>query len=286
MRYQVALSFAGEQRVYVEEVALYLQVRLPRPVFYDDFYQADLVGKYGTEIFQQIYSEDSEWVVMFISREYVEKEWTRHEKRAALSRALTEKRDYIIPVRFDDSVVPGLPSDLLYIDAKTRTPAEVASIIGEKLGVSPFAGKASDEPAPRSDVLTGEVSFNYSSHNHRYIIGADRLEFETRWSKAGNGQIYIYEDPSSIHGVAVAQHANSIDEVIHAASLDYTSRYRRPQTGQIVVLQNVSEFYAAVQILEVRAGTGNDDQDLLRFRYAIQSDGSESFGNFAGRLPD
>ena len=286
MQYQVAVSFAGEQREFVEEVVRFLKQRWKLSVFYDADERTHLWGQSLAPEFTDIYENQAEVVVVFVSKEYAEKQWTRHEFKAALSGAASTDGVYILLAAFDETKLPGIASDLGRVDIGDATPAVIASKIAQQRGLSRFAGKASDEPPPRSKSLTGEVSFDYSAYNGRYTIGVGDLEFETRWSKAGNGQIYIYEDPSSIHGVAVAQHANSIDEVIHAASLDYTSRYRRPQTGQIVVLQNVSEFYAAVQILEVRAGTGNDDQDLLRFRYAIQSDGSESFGNFAGRLPD
>ena len=63
-------------------------------------------------------------------------------------------------------------------------------------------------------------------------------------------------------------------------SLDYTSRVRTPCLGQIVVWRNVKGFYAAVHLLEIKDDSCGDDKDELRFRYAIQSDGSDSFAEF------
>jgi len=44
---------------------------------------------------------------MFISKEYAEKPWTKHERRSDLSRAL-EEDEYVLPARFDDTELPGL----------------------------------------------------------------------------------------------------------------------------------------------------------------------------------
>ena len=68
--YQVALSFAGEQRNYVEEVARHLQAR-SISVFYDEFESLQLWGKDAVEAFHEVYSTRAEYVVMFISSDYV-----------------------------------------------------------------------------------------------------------------------------------------------------------------------------------------------------------------------
>ena len=72
--YQVALSFAGEQRSDVEKVAEHLQKR-SLAVFYDGFEKVQLWGKNGVEAFHDAFARQSAYVVMFISREYVEKAW-------------------------------------------------------------------------------------------------------------------------------------------------------------------------------------------------------------------
>ena len=136
------------------------------------------------------------YVVMFISEAYVTKSWPRLERRAALSRMSTEDCEFVLPVRFDDTPVPGLPEDTLYLNADDYTPAALAALIAEKLGVRPFAGKASDVPPPRMTSLTGEVVFDYSSHNGRYAIGSGELAFETKWSKASNKRIYVLKRPA------------------------------------------------------------------------------------------
>ena len=140
--YQVALSFAGEQRDYVEEVARHLRSR-NIAVFYDGFERVQLWGRSGAEVFNRAFEQDSANVLMFISKAYVEKAWTRHERRSALSRMVQEQGEYILPVRFDDTPVPGLPRDLIYERASDHTPAQLSVTISKKLGMRPFAGKAS-----------------------------------------------------------------------------------------------------------------------------------------------
>jgi TIR domain len=72
-------------------------------------------------------------VVMFISAEYAAREWTRVERRTALARAVRERREYVLPARFNDTPLPGLPSDMVTIDLRTRKPQQFAAMIVSKL---------------------------------------------------------------------------------------------------------------------------------------------------------
>ena len=279
--YQVALSFAGEQRSYVEEVARHLQAKAIG-VFYDGFEKVRLWGTNGAKTFADVFEHKAGYVVMFISHAYVTKRWTQLEREAALRRMITEDREYVLPVRFDDTPVPGLPETTIYEKADDYTPAALAALIAEKLGVQPFAGKASDVPPPRMTSLTGEVVFDYSSYNGKYLIGSGELAFETKWTKASNKSIHVYNDQPSINGIAVCDRAETISQVNQAATLDYTSRSRTPALGNIVVLRNVSGFYAAIRVLAIKHKIRGDDKDELRFRYAIEATGSDDFAGFIG----
>ena len=176
--YQVALSFAGEQRDYVEEVARDLASK-SIAVFYDGFETAQLWGKDGADTFHEVYSARTTYVVMFISKDYAAKPWTRHERRSALSRMLEKEDEYILPVRFDNTPISGLPDTTLYLNANDYSPAELSAIIAKKLGIPSFVGKASDVPPPRMTSPVGQAKFNYSSYSGRYIIGSGIAEFET-----------------------------------------------------------------------------------------------------------
>lgn len=274
--YQVALSFAGEQRPYVERVARSLQAKGIK-VFYDRNEQFVLWGKDGVEFFHQLFSADTGYVVMFASREYADKKWTRHERRSALSRAISEESEYILLVRFDDTPLPGIPDTLMYLSADKFTPEALAAGICEKMGFSPFAGKASDVPSPHMTSSTGEAVFDYGSFNGRYSIGDGVQMFETRWSKASDTSIHVMNDPPSIHGLAIALKANNISDIKDASIYDFTSYARTPRTGEIVVFRNTHGFYAAVKILDIKDRTRQDDRDELRFEYVIQTNNTASF---------
>lgn len=132
VRFQVALSFAGEQRDYVQRVASSLATRRIY-YFYDEEQRIALWGKNQVEELQRIYMDDSSAVVMFISTAYAQKSWPIHERRATLSRAIRERREYVLPVRFDDTVLPGLDPDVSYLTAEDFTPERLAAAIADKL---------------------------------------------------------------------------------------------------------------------------------------------------------
>ena len=133
-RWDVALSFAGAQRDYVGQVAETLKAQ-GVGCFYDADEQIELWGKYLAEELPAIYGEQAAAVVMFVSAEYAAREWTRLERRTALARAVRERREYVLPARFDDTPLPGLPSDMVTVDLRTRTPQQFAAMIANKLAV-------------------------------------------------------------------------------------------------------------------------------------------------------
>jgi hypothetical protein len=131
--YDVALSFAGEQRAYVEKVAAALRRRGLRP-FYDDYEKPTLWGKDLYEHLDWIYQKAARYCVLFASEAYAKKVWTTHERRSAQARALRSSEEYVLPVRFDDTEIPGLRSTIGYVNARSLPPAKLAKLISEKLG--------------------------------------------------------------------------------------------------------------------------------------------------------
>jgi hypothetical protein len=131
-QYDIALSFAGENRAYVEEVATGLQASRVK-VFYDVFESANLWGKNLVDHLAEIYANRARYVVMFISKEYVEKAWTTHERQHAQGRALVAKEEYILPARFDDTPVPGMTNTVAFQDLRHTTPQQLVELIITKL---------------------------------------------------------------------------------------------------------------------------------------------------------
>ena len=139
-RWDVALSFASAQRSYVKQVAEKLRAKGVR-CFYDADEQIDLWGKYLAEELPAIYSERAATAVVFVSAEYADQDWTRLERRAALNRAVRERQEYVLPARFDDTPLPGLLSDMVAVDLRSRTPEQFAAMIAAKLAALGIVGE-------------------------------------------------------------------------------------------------------------------------------------------------
>lgn len=81
-RYDVALSFAGEERQYVDAVAAHLKNASVK-VFYDDYEKVQLWGKDLYLHLDWVYRKASRYCVVFVSEDYARKVWTNHERRSA-----------------------------------------------------------------------------------------------------------------------------------------------------------------------------------------------------------
>jgi len=132
MDYDICLSFAGENREYVEQVAEML-VKHDIRVFYDRYETSTLWGKDLYQHLDFVYRKCARFCVIFISEAYGKKLWTKHELRSAQARAFEENREYLLPTRFDDTEIPGLPSTIGYTDLRHTTPAVLSEFIREKI---------------------------------------------------------------------------------------------------------------------------------------------------------
>lgn len=131
--YEVVLSFAGEDREYVEAVAGYLKKNNIN-VFYDKYEEVTLWGKDLAEHLDKVYRGTARYCVMFISENYANKVWTSHERRSALAKAIEEKEEYILPARFDNTKIPGIRPTIGYVDLSKKTPEQLGKMILQKLG--------------------------------------------------------------------------------------------------------------------------------------------------------
>ncbi len=156
--YDVALSFAGEDRAYVGPIANSLR-ELGIRLFYDEYAAAEMWGSDLYVLFDNVYRKRARFTVVFVSRHYASKPWTQHERQSAQARALTEVGPYLLPVRLDDSELPGLRPTVGYIDARTTSANELIQLIQQKLSVTP--GMTVSEPpllrSPRTADQTREL---------------------------------------------------------------------------------------------------------------------------------
>lgn len=278
--YDVALSFAGEDRSYVEMVAHCLKCHGVR-VFYDRFEQTDLWGKNLQEHFTAVFGGSAKLVVLFVSSHYLSKMWAALERRAALSEAMKRDAEYVLPARFDDTVLPGLLHTIGYLDLRATAPNELCLRIREKLGFNVRLARADAVPSPLSPAERGRATFDYTSFNGRYRIGKPPFEFETHWSKASNILIHCYSDSTNLRGIALAPKGKSIEQVADTKTLDFTSRVRTPEIGRVVILQNALGYFAALTVVSIKDDSRGDPVNELVFDYVILTDVSDRFSGSA-----
>ena len=204
--YDVCLSFAGEQRSYVERFATILGEHNIR-VFYDRHEQADLWGKDLYEHLDDVYRKRARFCVIFISADYARNVWPNHERKSAQARAVEAASEYLLPARFDDTEIPGIRPTVGYIDLRVTGPEELAALTIRKLtGSIPATASAHsriadqyvgtfprisvdwlldlDQPAGITDLGDGRVGFtaaaftylrNLPDHLDGHIDGTDTI---------------------------------------------------------------------------------------------------------------
>lgn len=130
--YDVALSYASEDRAQAEEIAVTLK-KAGKHVFFDHDLRARLWGKgLGAEL-EAIYSKRTTFCVLLVSEHYTKKRWTLAELSAAVKGAARSKRrDYVLPLQLDETKLEGLPEDVAYVPIERGIAAICADVL-EKL---------------------------------------------------------------------------------------------------------------------------------------------------------
>lgn len=131
--YDVAFSFAGEQRKYVKDVYDYLTSK-DMKVFYDqnETVDIDTWGQNLVDYFNDIFSHKARFCVVFISQEYANKVWTNYERQVIQARGLVEQ-GYILPARFDGTKLAGEIETTKYVNLAHLTPEDFGNIILRKI---------------------------------------------------------------------------------------------------------------------------------------------------------
>jgi hypothetical protein len=153
--YDVALSFADEDRIYAEALAETLSKQGIR-VFYDKYEMSSLWGKNLYTYLSDLYQYKVRYCVMFLSREYAAKLWTNHERTVAQARSFKENEEYILPIRLDNTEIPGILPTTSYLDWHKMGVDIIAHAVVEKL-----KGSLSNSVDPISDRQSNESRSHY-----------------------------------------------------------------------------------------------------------------------------
>lgn len=142
-KYDIALSFAGEDRLYVDKIANCLLAKGIK-VFYDSFEEVDLWGQDLYVYLDDLYRKEARYCIMFLSTHYSKKLWTNHERRSAQARAFEQNEEYILPIKLDDTEIPGIRRTTGYLDGRVKSKDEICTLIIKKLKAAEIAFRSFD----------------------------------------------------------------------------------------------------------------------------------------------
>lgn len=109
--FEVAISFAGENRKLAKYIAEQFE-QIDVPVFYDELYESNYLGKAWSKEFERIFVNDSRYVVCLLDNFHREKIWPTFERDCFKKRV---PNGDVIPIYLDDTVFVGIPDDIVGI---------------------------------------------------------------------------------------------------------------------------------------------------------------------------
>lgn len=196
-RYDVALSFAGEQRKYAFQLAQKLK-QCDLDVFYDNWEAASLWGESLPKALAKRYREESLFCVALFSKEYNTKIYPRMEFEHMQFRQYQEDA-YILPIVMDGSFPDEWPRTRSYIDSSQYTIDEIALMIRNKVYSKMNALKNTKpdfhkETNKMTIFCEGEedeevevlLSFRFTDNNAEYVIYT-----KNEYDEHGNVTIYV-----------------------------------------------------------------------------------------------
>ncbi|HKH43434.1 MAG TPA: TIR domain-containing protein [Thermoanaerobaculia bacterium] len=153
-RFRIALSFPGEHRPFVEQVAKHLSAAVGQNrVLYDQYYEAEFARVDLDTYLQGLYHDESELIAVFLCADYERKEWCGLEWRAVRDLIKQRQGSSVMPLRFDSTKIPGLFSTDGYIWIGDRSASDIAGLILQRLGV----GTTPDPSPPIEPKWTDEL---------------------------------------------------------------------------------------------------------------------------------
>lgn len=151
---------------------------------------------------------------MFVSRAYGEKMWPNVERQNAMATAAKQKSAYILPIRMDDTNLPGLLPTVGYLDARHEGLDGVVNIIREKLGqeraTASYTGRVPESQADIELLLALRPDFwEFWLYAGTLRLGLEALEDKYREYDLGfaalTGQSYFGRDAFDFLRTAPAQ---------------------------------------------------------------------------------
>ncbi len=133
-KYDIAFSFAEENRDFVDRVAEHLR-NSSIEVYYDDHERINNWGEDLRAHIHNVYLNEARFCMMFISEHYKQKYWTQFEQERMKARSFfaKNKRAYILPFRLDNTEIAGITDTLIYLTAEKLNEEQLAEAIFNKI---------------------------------------------------------------------------------------------------------------------------------------------------------
>ena len=136
-RFRIGLSFPGEHRPFVEQVAKHLADRVSRDrVLYDKFHEAEFAQPDLDIYLPNLYRTECELIAIFLCAEYAKKRWCRLEWRFIRQLIATADASRIMFLSFDNiGAVPeiGILDGDGYVSVANRDPDTIAQLVMQRM---------------------------------------------------------------------------------------------------------------------------------------------------------
>lgn len=130
--WDVAVSFASEDREVVEQLKNILNDS-GYTVFCDFDVQHQLWGIDLRAKLADVYANDAQYMLVFLSKYYPDKDWTNFEFEVGKDARSKRTATYLLPVVIDDVTVVGLSSNVGYIDLRRCSVEQLAISLIDKI---------------------------------------------------------------------------------------------------------------------------------------------------------
>lgn len=118
----------------------------------------------------------------------------------------------------------------------------------------------------------GTFVFDYSNNNGEYTIGTGEYTFVTKWSKASETSINAYRDSMGANGAIARIKAPEEWPGVIDSSMDFSSRSRTLNIGDVIIWRNSKGKYAATKVISIKDDTRGADHDELTCEYIVFCD--------------
>ena len=172
--FDFAISYADEERGIANDIYRFL-INRGATVFFSNNEKSFLLGKKLKPKFTSIFSTETKFVIVIVSKSYGEKYWTKFELDTALFEAKNRQYEFILPVQIDNTILDGLDDDICYIDFRKEGLIETIDLIYQKHAE---ISDLNTEPTPEYWVLCFGVGSDeiFYSFEVRYASRCDDLQ--------------------------------------------------------------------------------------------------------------